>query len=49
MTVRAHVERQMFALLDEYSIEPFEREAIFKTCFEYQHAVNKEREMGVID
>ncbi len=49
MTVRAHVERAMFKLLEEYEIEPFEREAIFKTCYEYQHAINKEREMGVLN
>jgi len=49
MTVRAHIERAMFKLLDEYEIEPFEREAIFKTCYEYQHAINKEREMGVLN
>jgi hypothetical protein len=42
MTVRAHIERAMFELLNEYDIEPFEREKIFKTCYEYQHAVNKE-------
>ncbi len=47
MTVRAHVERVMFGVLDEYKIEPEEREEIFKTCYEYQKAVNQEREMGV--
>jgi|TARA_Y100000992_G_C20897184_1_gene319153 hypothetical protein len=47
MTVRAHIERVMFGVLDEYNVEPFLREQIFKTCYEYQHAINKEREMGV--
>ena len=47
MTVRAHVEQVMFGVLDEYNIEPFEREKIFKTCYDFQHAINKERESGV--
>jgi len=47
MTVRAHIEKAMFELLNEYDIEPFERERIFKTCYEYQHTVNKMKEMRV--
>ena len=46
MTVRAHIEREMFKLLNDYDIESIEREAILKTCYEYQHAVN-ELEMRV--
>jgi hypothetical protein len=46
MTVRAHIEREMFRLLTHYDIEATEREAILKTCYEYQHAVN-ELEMRV--
>lgn len=49
MTVRANVEREMFKLLNEYNIEPTEREEIFKTCYEYQKAVNEEKEMGVLN
>ena len=48
MTVRAHVERQMFKLFEDYEITPKEREDIFKTCYEYQKAINVEREMGVM-
>jgi hypothetical protein len=47
MTVRAHVERQMFKLCEEYEITPKMREDIFRTCYEYQKAINVEREMGV--
>ena len=47
MTVRAHVEREMFRLCQEYNITPKEREDIFKTCYDYQKAINIEREMGV--